>query len=192
MADLITPTTTLEAVNWGLAALGFTPVNTLEGVVGRDASTVQRAIENEARNVCRRGMWFSRRDLTLTPDGDGFLVLPANALKVQLPSDDCPGSAWARMSYREDRPTMRQGKVFSIFRQSYVYTQPLTVGLVEALGFEDLPDEARQYVMVFSALEANRSALRSEAVIKALSPLLNQTWMALLDAELSNSNYRFT
>ena len=190
MTDLITPTTKIEAVNWSLNACGFTQVSTLEGTVGRDTSIVVTSLDNEVRSLCRKGLWFSRRDVTLTPNEDGYLVLPSGTLSIRRASDLCR-VAWAAMDWREQRPTMRQGKVFSIIRQSYVFTQPFTLMLYEALAFEDLPDEARQYAMVVSALDLNRSIVRSDTVTKDLSPMLTSTWSELLNAELENSNHRF-
>ena len=190
MADLLTPTTKLEAVNWALKNVGLTQVSTLEGVIGRDAASVAASVDLETRELCRKGMWFSRRDLTLTPDVDGFLVLPPNTLSIRPPSDRSyvPYSKW---EWREIGPLMRQGKIFSAINQSYVFTNPLAVMIYEALAFEDLPDEARAYIAVFSALEKNRSSIRSDTVTKDLEPLLNRTWLALVDAELENSQHRF-
>jgi len=190
MADLLVVTTKLEATNWALKNVGLTQVSTLEGTIGRDAASVVASIEHETRNLCRKGMWFSRRDVTLEPDEDGFLVLPAATLSMRPPSDRCyvPYSKW---EWREIGPVMRQGKVFSAINQSYVFTNSMTVMIYEALAFDDLPDEAKSYIAVFSALEKNRSSIRSDSVTKDLEPLLNMTWLALVDAELENSQHRF-
>lgn len=190
MADLLLPTSKLEAVNWALGQVGFTQVSTLEGVIGRDASIVQASLDNEVRSLCRKALWFARRDATLTPNEDGFLTLPSNTLKIAKPSE-LSLLPWSDLDWKYERPTMRQGKVFSIFRQSYVWSKSLTVTLVEALGFDDLPDEVKQYAMVFAALETNTSIVRSDDVDKRLQPLLQLTWQSVLDAELENSNYRF-
>lgn len=190
MADLRLPTSKLEAVNWALSKVGFTQVSTLEGVIGRDASIVQASLDNEVRSLCRKALWFARRDATLTPNEDSYLVLPSNALKIAKPSD-LSLLPWAEIDWKYERPVIRQGKVFSVYRQSYVFTKPLTVTLVEALAFDDVPDEVKQYAMVFAALETNTSIVRSDAVTKDLQPLLQLSWQAVLDAELENSNYRF-
>lgn len=196
-ADLINPTSQLEAVNWGLEAVGFPPVGTLTGAIGRDASSALMWLSNSTRDLCRKGLWFSRRLLTLTPNDSKFLLLPSNVLSISAPSQEdlweagqtfTPSSKvdWLRL-----RPVMRQGKVFSVIQQSYEWTAPLTVAIREAIAFEDLPDEARQYAMVTAASGLNGGSLRSGDVDKRLQPLLTLTWDALVDAELENSNHRF-
>lgn len=190
MAEYTTPTTKLEAVNNGLKALGFPRVNTLEGTIGRDPAAVLAAIDEEVRSLCRRGFWFSRRDVMLVPDESGFLVLPPNTLTIREPSLECR-FPWSKWEWQEDRPSMRRGKVFSIMRQSYVYTKQFPVMIYEALTFEDLPDEARDYTWTYAALDLNRSNVRSDDVKKDLEPLLARAWQSLMDAELVNSNHRF-
>lgn len=190
MADLLTPTTKNEAVNWALKAVGYSEVSTLEGSIGRDASAALKSIENETRALCRRGMWFSRRDLTLSPDDDDYLVLPSSTLTIRPPSDECL-LPYSRQDWKDERPVMRAGKVYSVFRQSYAFTRDFVVMIYEALGFDDMPDEARVYAMVYSALELNRSTLRSSDVEKSLKELLAPAWDALVQAELDNSNHRF-
>lgn len=190
MADLTTPITKLDAVNFGLKELGFTKINSLDGALGRDAGAILAHIDEEARSLCRKGMWFSRRDVTLTPDVDGFLVLPPASLSVRPPSNECI-LPYARLDWRHEKPVMRQGKVFSVFRQSYVWTKSLTVGISEAITFDDLPDEARAYLQVYSALEYNQANVRSDTVTKNLEPLLNTAWLSLVQAEIDNSNHRF-
>lgn len=191
MTDFVTATTKLEATNYALKEVGFTQVGTLDGVIGRDAALAVTSIDNEVRSLCRKGLWFARRDLALTPNEDGFLLLPSNVLSITKPDPLSFAAPWSEMAWREERPTMRQQKVYSIYRQSYVFTQALTVGINEVLPFEDIPDEARAYVQVFAALALNRSYLRSEDVEKRLTPLLNSSWLSLVDADIENSNYRF-
>lgn len=190
MADLITPTTKLEAVNWSLGAVGLTAINSLEGTIGYDASIVLQSLENEIRALCRKGLWFSRRDVTLTPNGDGHLILPTATLSLRPASEECE-TPFSKMDWREYRPVMRQGKVFSVINQSYVFTRPLAAMIYEALPFDDCPDEARRYATVVSALEANGKIVRSDTVKKELTPLLTGAWDDLLTAELENSNHRF-
>lgn len=192
MTDFLTATTELEAVNWGLKELGFTQVNSLEGTIGRDASAVQTALRDEVRNLCRRGLWFARRNVTLTPNDDGFLVLPNNALSISYPEPDSLSTGvWSMVEWKEDRPVIRDGKVFSVIRQSYEYEQPMTVLMREALAFEDIPEEARAYAQVVAAETYNGGSLRSEAVSTKLTPLIAQKWSDLMNAELDNSNRRF-
>lgn len=191
MADLTTPTTKIEAVNLVLKNCGYTETSTLEGAIGRDASSALKSIENETRSLCRRGMWFSRRDILLTPDEDtSFLVLPATTLTIRPPSNQCT-YLFSKQDWIDLKPVMRSGKVYSVINQSFEFTNPLALMIYEALPFDDLPDEARTYAWVYSALELNRSGLRSDSVEKDLKELLAPAWDALVQAELDNSNHRF-
>lgn len=193
MADtaLLTATTKLEAVKWALKALGFSEVSTLEGTIGRDASAVVTSIDNKVRSLCRAGYWFSTRETTFTPDPvTSYIAIPTNVLSLFTPKSAC-GSSWYALEWQDEKPTIRQGKLFSIVRQSYLWIRPMLVGINEALLFEDLPDEARAFVQVYAALEVNHAILRSDDVAKRLEPLLAQTWNDFLQADLDNSHLRF-
>lgn len=197
-ADLLNPTTQLEAVNWVLDALSFPPVGTLTGAIGRDASSALSWLSQITREVCTKGFWFSRRVITLTPDPvTGYLILPANCLSIASPdNEDCLAQGitptpFMKEDWIRSRPVMRQGKVFSVINQSYVWTTNLSLLMREALAFEDMPEEARRYVTVQAAVYLNGGTLRSADVDKRLQPLLTLTWDALETAELENSTTRF-
>jgi hypothetical protein len=196
-ADLITPTSQLEAVNWALNAVGFPPIGGLTGTIGRDASSALAWLSQTTRDICLKGLWFSRRTVTLTPNSDGYLILPANCLSMAAPDREDIFAAGLAPSpfFYEDwlrlRPVMRQGKVFSVINQSYVWTKPLTILMREALVFEDMPEEARKYAMVQATSFLNGGTLRSPDVDKRLQPLLTLTWNALETAEFENSDHRF-
>lgn len=187
----------MEAVNWALNAVGFPPVGTLSGTIGRDASSALAWLGSVTRDVCRKGLWFSRRVLTLTPNDDGFLLLPANCLSIASPDNEdflaqgLTPTPFMKEDWYRSRPVMRQGKVFSVINQSYVWTAPLAFLMREALVFEDMPDEARQFAMVQATSFLNGGTLRSPDVDKRLQPLLTLTWDALETAELENSRQRF-
>ncbi|SKA17748.1 hypothetical protein SAMN02745126_04003 [Enhydrobacter aerosaccus] len=195
--DLSTPTTQLDAVNWSLRANGFPPINSLSGVIGRDASAALTWLADATRELCLKGFWFCRRHVSLVPDDNGYLNLPGNCLSIASPNwhdlwreglfpDPGMRDDWLRL-----RPVMRQGKVFSVINQTYVWTRPLTILMREAINFEDMPEEARRYLQVLAASYLNGGTLRSPDVDKRLQPLLTLTWDALIDAELENSDHRF-
>lgn len=195
-ADLISPTTQLEAVNWALGVVGFPPVGTLTGTIGRDASSALAWLSQSTRDLCLKGLWFARRATTIAPNDSGHIILPDNCLSIASPDqDDLAGLnvsyEFCKYDWMMVRPVMRQGKLFSVINQSYVWTKPVTFLMREGLAFEDIPMEARQYAMVQSASFLNGGTLRSPDVDKRLQPLLTLTWDALETAEIENSRLRF-
>jgi hypothetical protein len=195
-ADLINPTTQLEAVNWALAAVGFPPVGSLTGTIGRDGSSALTWLSQCTRDICLKGFFFSRRVVTIAPNDDGDIILPANCLSIAMPDqDDVAGLnidfTFCKYDWLMVRPAMRQGKLFSVINQSYTWTKPMTFLMREGLAFEDMPMEARQYAMVQAASFLNGGTLRSPDVDKRLQPLLTLTWDALETAEIENSRLRF-
>lgn len=141
MASLITATTELEAVNTCLTNIGESPVSTITGSISVDAATALQLIRATTREIQTHGFyWNTEVNYKLSPNVESKLQLPANVLKVDTTGQDLDQDIVARGRYLYDR-----------VNHTYLFTEPLYVELVVALGFEELPEAARRYVTVRSS-----------------------------------------
>lgn len=171
--DLI-PTTELMAVNAMLRAIGESPLNSLEdsGVV--DAVLAQQTLEYVSRNVQERGWhWNTLEGLSLPltyPSGE--IPLPLNTLKVDTVGPD------------ECLPSIQRGyRLFNKKTNSFIYTKPVTVDLVEFLPFDQLPQAARTYITFQAVRKFQQDRVGSETLSKFQETDEKIAWQQLLSAE---------
>jgi hypothetical protein len=141
MASLIAPTTELEAVNACLMNIGESPVSSITGQISVDASTALAMVRNTTREIQTHGFyWNSELGYKLIPNHENKLQLPTNTLKVDTTGDDITKDLVARGRYLYDR-----------VNHTYTFTEGVTVELIVALNFEEMPEAARRYVTVRSS-----------------------------------------
>lgn len=138
MATLL-PTTELEAINTLLSIIGESPVNSADdnGVV--TAVMARQRLTEVSREVQSRG-WHWNTDagykIALTfPDKEA--KVPANTLAV-----DTVGASL------DIDVVMRGVRLYDRRNHTYTFDKPLFVDIVRFLPFEELPEPARQYIMV--------------------------------------------
>jgi hypothetical protein len=131
------PTTELEAVNAMLDSIGEQPITSLIDIEAADAGTALRRLTQTSKSVQQIGWhWNTDEDVSIAPNGEGELVLPSNTLKV------------VRSPY-ESTPLVQRGlRLYDPKNHTYTFTKPYKATLVVALPFEEMPEAARQYVML--------------------------------------------
>lgn len=138
MAQLISPTTELEAVNACLMNIGESPVSSITGQISVDAATALALVRNTTREIQTHGFyWNTEVDFTLQPNAQNKLQLPANTLSVDTTGEDITKDLVARGQFLYDR-----------VNHTYEFTEAVKVELVVALNFEEMPEAARRYVTV--------------------------------------------
>lgn len=140
MATLSTPTTPIDllgAVNLLLATIGQAQIATLiTADLKEDARKALETLGQTAVEVQSRGWEFNTdRCATLSPAPDGTIALPSNCLRVKTLG-----------SSRSTHVVMRGGKLYLPRKQTFTISRPLTVDMVVALEFSDLPSAARWYI----------------------------------------------
>jgi len=141
MATLLTPTTELEAINVCLTNIGESPVSTIVGDISVDAAMARDLVRQVTREIQAMGFyWNTEVDYRLVPNTEGNLVLPANVLNVDTVGVDADKDLVARGRRMYDRRN-----------HSYLFDKAVTVELVVALAFEELPESARRYISVKAA-----------------------------------------
>lgn len=141
MADYITPTTELEAVNAMLHSIGESPVVTIDDSTDPlpvDVDIAVRVLRSVNREVQVRGWTFNTEcRYPLTRDVSGFIPLPANAMHVDPDGD-----------YRLRDGVMRGNRLYDKDGHSFVWNSDLTATIKFLLPMEDLPEAARNYIAI--------------------------------------------
>lgn len=141
MANIIAPTTELEAVNACLMNIGESPVSSITGQISVDAATALAMVRNTTREIQTHGFyWNSELNFTIPPNAEGKLQLPINTLKVDTTGDDLTKDLVARGRFLYDR-----------VNHTYTFTESVKVELIVALTFDEMPEAARRYVTVRSS-----------------------------------------
>jgi hypothetical protein len=141
MPFLIVPTTELEAVNECLENIGQAPVSTISGDLGVDTQIALNFVRKVNRALQSQGWhWNTEKDYTLSPNGDGDILLPSNTLSVDSTGTD------------KDRDVVQRGqRLYDRDNHTFTFTKPIKVELTVGLSFEDLPETARRYIALRAA-----------------------------------------
>lgn len=155
---ILSPMSSLEAVNDMLLSIGQAPVNTLEVTGIKDVSIAKARLDQATRRTLSRGFSFNTDiDYPLTPDVDGVILVPSNALKVES------------MGYEELVQRRHPTKGMALYNKderTFVFTEAVDVKIVWAYPFEDLPETARAYIAT-SAARRFQSKVIGSAVLDA-------------------------
>ena len=167
-----TPTTELEAVNQMLAAIGESPVNTLEnnGVV--DAVLARQILKNVSRQYQAMGWhWNTEQAFEITPTSpDGFLIPPTNTLKIDLVDGDLD-------------LVQRGARLYDRVNHTYQFTKSYKFDIVVFLPFEELPEAARQFFMLEAGVRFQANFVGSQTLNAFTERDAARAWVILLNAE---------
>jgi len=138
----VTKTTRLEAVNTLLETIGLSPINTLTGEKTNDVIRAESVIEEVNREVQTMGWYFNmEEDYTLNADRKGQINLPDNIMRIDF--DD--------QRIHDVEPVIRGTRLYDKKNHTYTFTKNLTVTVILALPFEELPEAARRYITIRGA-----------------------------------------
>lgn len=142
----------LRAVNIALENIGESPVNTLVGSAGDVyVATAEAVLDEITRDVCEE-TWNFNKDTAyaLTPDVSGNIVMTASMISVD-PTD------------RTLMYSVRQGKLYDMDNQTFVFTGPIDCEILWELAYEDTPQHVRKYIAIRSARTFSRRVLGDES-----------------------------
>ena len=135
---MLSPTTELEAINTMLSTIGESPVNTVEDTGNVDVVIARQILQTVSREVQARGWHFNtEKNYTITPDSEGYLVLPNTVLKADTVYPDSSKDVVVRGSRLYDRE-----------KHTYVFTDAVKVDMTILLTFDELPEVARNYATI--------------------------------------------
>lgn len=163
----------LEAVNLMLFAIGETSVNSLNNPGVIDAVNARQLLTATSRRVQAKG-WQWNTDLAIQlpltfPEKE--VLVPKSTLKI-----DTSGAS-------EGLDVVWRGKrLYDRRAHSYSFDQPVTVDITYMLGWDDLTETARQYILIAAGRQFQEGAVGSplleqfseRAEILALVDLMNE------------------
>jgi hypothetical protein len=133
-------TTELEAVNTILSLMGEAPVNSLVPPYTQDTANARRMLLEASKSVQAEGWKFnSEEDYTLSQDADGEIQLPSNALSV-----DCDQETAFDLVVRGNR-------LYDLKDHTFTIGQNVKAEMVWMFPFDELPECARQYILIVAA-----------------------------------------
>lgn len=140
--DLTSRTT---AINVMLSAIGESPITDIESNQSVDGAIADGILREIHRATCAKGYCWNREELLpLTPDDEGSITLPVNALYI--------GRAYWDSSSGPPADVVERGRrLYNKTDHTYVFTSPVYVDLVLLLTWEELPEYARHYITLRAA-----------------------------------------
>ena len=134
-------TSSLEAINTILSAIGEAPVNSLTGTLPIDATQAQNLLTEISREIQSAGWHFnSFYDYTLSLDTDSKIPLATNIMRVDLNINK-----YAPTTYDVIK---RGGFLFNKKGNTYTFDKALDANVILFLPFEELPENARRYITI--------------------------------------------
>lgn len=149
----LTPTTELEAVNYLLISIGEEPINDFEIGEGVSEVVIARTLVHQTnRQVQSQGFSFnSEQKYPLTRDVDNYIQLPSTTLKVDA-------------SDTSKNVVRRGNKLYNKDEFSYEFDETLEVNITFFLGFEEIPQTVRDYIVVRAARLFQSKVLGSQTL----------------------------
>lgn len=167
---IITVMTELEAVNEMLMSIGQSPVNTLNVTGIKDVAIARKRLTTSLRACLARGWWFNTDEaVTLTPDLDGNILIPANALKVDSDSADVT-----------ERFLDGKGRcLYNRADATFEFAEPVTARVIWGFEFEQIPQTARDYVATAAGRRFQSKAIGSQVLDRYEQEDEIKAWVAL-------------
>lgn len=174
----LTPTTELEAVNYLLEAIEEEAVNTLLGNGDPDVSAAILFISQSSRTLQVTGWEFNTEpSFVLNPDISGQIVVPENIIKLTV-----PGKRYA----------VRNRRLFDRDDQSYSFTEQVTAEVIQLLSFEELPEMARNFVVMDAAFKFQAKRAPDELIARLTREDVNGAWIEFVADDTRSSNFSFS
>ncbi len=170
--------TELEAVNVMLSVIGESPVNTLTGASTVDVIQAKAILNQVSREVQSVGWHFnSEKNYPLVPDINGEIKLAANMVRVD--ADQFP----------ELDVVQRGLRLYSRTNHSFEFDRTIRAEIIFLLPFEELPQAARQFIVIRAARIFQDRMVGSET-LHGFSALDEQKALAdLKEAEGDTGDY---
>lgn len=146
-------TTELEAVNVCLSLMGSSPVSSLLPPYGADVANARNILTEISKRVQAEGWHFNtEHDYTLYRDADNRIPVASNIISIDADTD------WAvdvveRNGFLYDRTDTKQTDIFD---------HDVKCEVTLMFAFDELPETARQYIMICAARKFQARYLGSE------------------------------
>ena len=173
----MTPTTELEAVNFLLATIGESPVNSLTDAP-IEAELAQETLAETSRAVQSQGWHFNTDpSYKILPDLSGNINLPASTLRAD-----------ASRSVANKDLVQRGTRMYDRQNHTYDIGEPTELDLVVGLDFTDLPEVARRYITAKAARVYQGKLVGSESLNNFAVQEEREAYIAMQEFENSSAD----
>lgn len=131
--------TKLNAINAMLTSIGGSPVNSLTDDSNMDLVTAIAILDETSRAVQSEDWHFNRvPQRVFNPDSSGNINIPSNVVRVS--------------SYYDYNDVVQRGSLlYNRAKDTFNFDSSITLVVVELLEWEDLPEQARNYIFIRAA-----------------------------------------
>jgi len=137
--------TVLSSVNSILAAIGQSPITTLD-YTNPEISFIKELLDEADSDVQNEGWVFNRENhYPFTPDANNEIVIPNNILRMDIYQNDVN---------RTKDVVVRGGKLYDKVKHSYEFTDKISANIVWKFPYEDLPSAFKRYITYRAAVRA--------------------------------------
>lgn len=162
----------LNAVNDMLAAIGESPVSSLEGDPNADVANCRRILAQVNREIQSKGWTFNIEEgATLLPDSFSKLI---EYMPDYLRMTTFGGTLYVN----------RGGYVFDRVAKTDQFTSPLTVDLIRLKQFYEMPECFRTYIVTKASRRFNIRFFGAGEVEGSLDEQEKEAWAAIQEYEL--------
>lgn len=173
------PTTELEAINYILATIAEAPLESIGDATFGDAVMVRNTFQHKNRQIQSLGWhWNTDHKFPLSFDANGEIHVPANTLHVDV---DLQANPDLDLVNRGSRLYDRKGHTYNIGKD-------VKVTLVTMLPFTDLPQVARDFIVISSARAVQGQIVGSRLLDSLTADDEQLAWTSLWQQELESSD----
>ncbi|WYW04482.1 tail protein [Pseudomonas phage vB_PpuP-Mudajogi] len=160
----------LAAINDMLAAIGESPVSSLEGDANADVANCRRILNQVNREIQSKGWTFNIEEgATLTPDAfSGLIEYMSDYLRMT-------GS----VNY-----VNRGGYVYDRSNSTDTFTDPITVDLIRLKSYGEMPECFRSYIVAKASRRFNIRFFGAGEIEGSLQEQEKDAWQAIQEYEL--------
>ena len=169
--------TKLQAVNRILVACGQKPSNSLEGPTSATTRMAVAVLEETDQQVQGEGWHFNTNpNHTFSADGvSGEVAIPAGTVRFK--------------AYDYQGLTVRGDKLYDRHRGTFDIGQAVTGCLVLYLDFDELPEQAKEYITCRAARKMYTRTVGSQDSARALALEESQARGALINHDIEEGQY---
>lgn len=137
--------TILEGINIVLGGNGLRRTTKRDSNGNSDVSEAELILDEEDLRIQGMGWHYNTyRDVTLSPDGDGFIMVPDTAIVIDSDQED---------AYRN--VTQQGGRLFDIDNNTFTFTGDLKVRYFRRMEFDCIPQMMAEWIAASAAVTFN-------------------------------------
>lgn len=168
----------LAAVNDMLAAIGESPVNTLDGDSNADVANARRILNKVNTEVQSKGWTFNIEEaVSLVPD----------AFSKMIPY--LPDYLSVRNSGSQTALVNRGGYLYDRTARTDQFDAPISVDLIVLRQFDEMPAAFRSYIVAKASRRFNIRFFGAAEIEATLQEEENEAWMAVQEYELDYGKF---